>query len=133
MLKKFLSLALATLLLQVVCSRSAFARSQQDKDAQLAPKMKEKILERGIGPKAYVKVRLKDKTEVKGNIYKVNEDNFIVADRKTDEKTTIAFADVEKVKGKGMSTGVKIGLGVAIGVGAFATILGVALIKWGNQ
>ncbi len=127
MLKKFLSLALAALLVQVVCTVPALARSQQDKDAELAAKMKAKILEQGVGSKTYVKVRLKNRTEVKGNIYKVNEDDFIVADKKTDEKTTIAFADVEQVKGKGLSTGAKIGLGVAIGVAVFATILAVSL------
>lgn len=47
----------------------------------------------------------------------------MVADAKSGAKTTIAYREVSKVEGKGLSLGVKI----AIGVGILVVVIGVVI------
>ena len=110
--KSFL-IAVAISMLQVSV-RPVFAASQDKAETQWVAKVKSDVARRGVGEKAHVKVKLRDKTEVKGYISQAGEDDFVVADSKTNAKTTIAYRDVSKVEGKGLSLGVKIGIGVAI-------------------
>ena len=114
MLKKTLTLALAISLLHLVVS-PVFADSPGD-DTQRIAKVKAQVARRGIGEKARIKIQLGDKKEVKGYVSQAGEDDFVVADAKSGSKTTIAYRDVEHVKGKGLPLAAKIGIGVGIGV-----------------
>jgi hypothetical protein len=114
MFNRILSLALTGLLMNVGFT-PAFASPPQGEESARLAKVKADITSRGVGEKAGVKVKLRNKTEVKGYVYQVGDDSFVVADAKTDARTTIAYQDVEQVKGKGLPTAVKIGIGIGIG------------------
>ena len=123
MFKKSLSLVFAVLLLQIGFMQ-AFASAQQREEARQIARVKADVAKRGVGDKAGVKVKLRDKTELKGYVYQTGEDSFVVADLRTGSKTTIAYRDVAQIKGKGLSTAAKVGIGIGIGLGiALAGIL----------
>jgi hypothetical protein len=74
-----------------------------------------------------VKVKLANGTEVKGYVSKIEESSFTLTDKKTGKATIVAYADVQKVQGPGLSMGGKIAL-VAIGVGVVVLVaIGVAV------
>jgi hypothetical protein len=92
---------------------------------QPAEKIKMEIQRRGTGEKSRVKVRLRDKTEVKGYISQIDATSFQVTDEKTGKAMTLAYNEVEKVSGRGMSRNTKIVIFVGVGVAAAGIILGV--------
>ena len=47
----------------------------------------------------------------------MNDGSFVVANVKTGGATTVAYADVTRVKGHNLSSGAKVGIGIGIGVG----------------
>ena len=93
--------------------------------AQQAEKIKAEVQRRGAGEKSRVKVRLRDKTEVKGHISQIDATSFQVTDDKTGKVMTLAYADVEKVGGRGMSRNTKMVIFIGVGVAATAIILGI--------
>jgi len=94
-------------------------------NAQHAEKVKIKIQQRGTGEKARVKIRLRDKTEVKGYISQIDATSFQVTDEKTGKAMILAYSDVETVGGRGMSRNTKIVIFVGLGIAAAGIILGV--------
>lgn len=123
MFRKGLLLVLAISLLHINV-RSAFAIPQQEKETARVAKVKAEVARRGVGEKARIKVKLQDKTEVKGYVSQTGEDSFVVTDAKTGAKTTIAYREVTRVDGKGLSTAAKIG----IGVGAVVVAIGLVIL-----
>ena len=99
----------------------------QTQETPQSAKAKAQVQKRGIGEKSRVKVKLRDNTEVKGYISKIEETSFAVTDKKTGQVTAIPYADVDKIRGPGLSTAAKIGIGVAVGVGIAAVVLSLAL------
>jgi hypothetical protein len=79
---------------------------------------------RGTGEKSRVMVRLRDKTEVKGYISQIDATSFQVTDAKTGKAMTLAYNEVEKVGGRGMSRNTKIVIFVGVGIAAAGIILG---------
>ena len=77
---------------------------------------------RGVGEQSRVRIMLKDKNEVKGYISQLDADSFQVTDKKGGQARTIEYADVERVRGPGLSRGAKIG----IAVGVAGAVLGIA-------
>jgi nitrogenase subunit NifH len=69
----------------------------QTKAASLE-EVKARVAKLGTGPKAVVRVTLRDGKKVKGWLSSVAEDDFAVADEKSGAVTTIAYADVAEVK-----------------------------------
>jgi hypothetical protein len=88
-----------------------------------AAKVKEKVQKRG--DKSRVKVTLTNGTVVDGNISKIEDTSFEVTYKKTGQATTIAYADVQKLGGPGLSTGEKVAIGVGVGLGVVAIVLAV--------
>ena len=125
MLRKYLSLVLAGLLVQTTCFvTSAFARAEDREEAKLAQKVKTSLSKLGTGPESRVKVKLLDKTTLEGYVSSIGEDSFEVTDEKTGVATTVAYTEVKQVKGNNFSTGAKIAIGAAIAAGiAFIVIL----------
>ena len=131
---KNISLILITVLALNVSGFADNARLQIANDVQAtsnrhADKIKAEIQKRGIGEKSRVKVKLRDNGgEVKGYISRIDDTSFQVTDRKSGHVTSINYADVDKVRGSGLSTGAKIAIaaGVAAGVLILATILAIA-------
>ena len=124
MFRKTVSLVLATIAI-TLCAGRVSAASQNGDSAQVA-KVKSDVAKRGVGEKAKIKVKLQDKTEVKGYVYQTGDDSFVVADAKSGAKTTVAYNNVQQVKGKGLSTGWKIAIGVGIAVAVIGILIAAA-------
>lgn len=131
MFRKLLSLALAGLLLHTASVQPTFAQSKAGAQAQLIEKVKAQILHLGVGEASRVTVRLRNNAKMEGYISQTGEDSFEVTNKKTGGATTIAYDDVAQVKGKGLSTGAKIGIGIAIGAAVTITALYIAFKKNG--
>jgi sRNA-binding regulator protein Hfq len=105
------------------------AAQTQTSEALQAAKVKENMQKRG--EKSRVKVTLTNGTVIDGNISKIEDNSFEVTYKKTGQTTTIAYADVQKVGGPGLSTGVKIAIGVGIGLGIAVAILAIEVKRSG--
>ena len=103
------------------------AARQESPEARQSEKVKAEVARRGTGKKARVTVGLRDRSLVKGYISSAGEDDFVVADPKTGRETKIAYGEVSRVSGRGMSKGAKIGLIVGIGAGVTALAFGLAI------
>jgi len=101
---------------------NAVAHAAAPMDAATA---KQKVVARGIGQG--VKLVRRDGTEVKGDIVAVGADAVDVRVKGTASPVSVAFADVSAVKGKGLSTGAKVGIGVGVGVVVVVAIVAIAL------
>lgn len=88
-------------------------------------KVKTEVERRGAGEKSRVKVRLRDKTEVKGFISQIDASSFQVTEEKTGKVITLAYTDVEKVGGRGMSRNTKTVIIIGVGIAAAGIILGI--------
>ncbi|MDX6383331.1 MAG: hypothetical protein QOK48_904 [Blastocatellia bacterium] len=120
MLKKFLILAMATLLVQMTVPRVAIARTPSEKEARSAEKIKAGIAKIGTGKQAMVKVTLRDGTKLAGYLSEANEDSFVIVDPKLGVSTTVAYPQVKQVRRNNLSGGawavIVVGLLVAVGV-----------------
>lgn len=90
-----------------------------------AEKVKTEVERRGAGEKSRVKVRLRDKTEVKGFISQIDASSFQVTEEKTGKVITLAYTDVEKVGGRGISRNTKTVIIIGVGIAAAGIILGI--------
>jgi ribosomal protein S18 len=71
--KKFLSLLLAGLLIQLISVQSVSASPLPDKQTKLAEKVKEGVSKLGVGQDARVELKLRDKTKLAGYISEVKK------------------------------------------------------------
>jgi hypothetical protein len=113
MIKRFLSVALAGLLICTGGVRLTSANSKEDKQARLAYRIKEGIARLGTGPEARVKLTLRNKTRLEGYVSETSEEHFVVLNSITGTPMKVAFSDVQQVKGNNLSKGVKIAITVA--------------------
>jgi len=126
-MKHFILLLVAVLVFNSV----AVTQATQTQGASQAAKVKTEVQKRGIGEKSRVKVRLRNKAEVKGYISKIEDASFDVIDKKTGRATTIPYADVERVQGSGLSKGAKIGIIVGSAVVTDAVVIAVGVCRAG--
>lgn len=112
-----LSLFLITFL---VFSTTAYAAPRAE--TSQPAKIKAEVQKHGTGEKSRVKVTLANGTLMKGHISKIDDSSFDVIPDKAAQPSTIAYADVSKVQGPGLSRGAKIGIGVVVGAAAVATV-----------
>jgi hypothetical protein len=132
---KTISLCLVTIL---VVNAYALAYSEEpqpdalsavESNAQQIEKVKMAIQQRGTGEKSRVKIRMRDKTELKGYISQIDSTSFQLTDNKTGAATTISYDSVDKVGGPGMAKSTKLVLYIGVAVAAAAIILGVLAAK----
>ena len=117
-----MSCLLAALLLLAPVAQAVGAGQKPDKQAQKMEKIRTQVTKLGVGEKARATIKLKDGTTTKGYVYSAGDDDFVMRDRKTDNPTTIRYADVAKVEADhGNSPGGHIATGVAVGVAAVVT------------
>ena len=90
-----------------------------------AAAIRTEVRRRGAGEKSRVKVSLRDGSEVKGYITKIDDSSFEVTDKKTGSSKSVAYIDARKVQGPGLSSGVKIGIVVGV-VGVVALIIAIS-------
>jgi hypothetical protein len=95
-----------------------------------AERIRMDIQKRGVGEKSRVKIRLGDKTEVKGYISQIDVTSFQVTDKKTGRVSTIHYGTVDTVSGGGLSRGSKIAIGVGVGVAACFTVFALIVASW---
>src|SRR6266550_1609050 len=121
----FLVVALATNSIALP-ARQATEAPNQTSDSKNAAKVEAEVQKRGIGKQSRLKVTLRDQTEVKGYASQIGDASFQIANPKTQDVTTIAYADVKKVRRPGLSRSV----GIAIGIGvALLIVLAISLPK----
>ena len=112
-----------TLLLVWVLTFNNVVVAQAAQTQEASQAVKADIQKRGIGEKSRLKVRRRNKPEVRGYISKIEDTSFEVTDKKTGQVTTIPYADVEKLQGAGLSKGAKIGLIAGLGVAIVALVI----------
>ena len=122
-MKKLLTLMVACLMISAMSVQPVAASSKAEKELRFAGKVKQGIEKLGSGSNTRVKVKLRDKTRLKGYISEISENGFVVTDLKTGASNKVAYAEVKQIKGNNMSTGAKIGIGIAIGVGVTILVL----------
>ena len=121
MLKKICSVVLAALLIQSVAV-PAFAKSDAEKEAKRAGKVRTQLAKLGTGRDARVRLELRDKTRLEGYISEAGAEGFVVTDS-AGKATTVAYPQVGKAQGNNLSTGAKIAIGVGIGAGVTILII----------
>ena len=126
-MKHFILLLVAV----VVFNSVAVTQATQTQGASQAAKVKTEVQKRGIGEKSRVKVRLRNKAEVKGYISKIEDASFDVIDKNTGRATTIPYVEVEKIRGSGLSKGAKIGIIAGAAVVTVAVVIAVAVCRAG--
>ena len=92
-------------------------------EGEPAAKAKGEVQKRGAGERSRVRVTLRNQSEVKGYIRRIDPDTFQVTDRKTGRVTTIAYQDVTRIRGGGISTGTKIAIVTGIGVAVIVVLI----------
>jgi small nuclear ribonucleoprotein (snRNP)-like protein len=125
-MKKIMSVLLVVGL--VLCSVRRVALSQQ-RLADPVDKIKTDVANRLRSDKTQVTVRLRNGSELKGRITQAAENMFTLKEKKSGAHRDIAYEDVTKVKGNGLSKGAKFGILTALVSGA--VIIG-ALISLKN-
>jgi sensor histidine kinase regulating citrate/malate metabolism len=114
MFKKYLTLILAVLVINLSFSATAFAGTTVEKIAKQSEKVKANIARLGTGKDARVEIKLRDNTKLKGYVSQINENNFVVVNDKTGNASEVPYANAKQVKGNNLSTGVKIAIGVVV-------------------
>ena len=89
---------LLSLLLTCAPAMRAFAAGQSsDKTAGQIQKAKKNVAKLGVGSKAKATITLNDGSKVKGYVYTVGDEDFVIRNRKTDAPTTVRYAEVKSV------------------------------------
>ncbi len=126
MFKKYLTLIVTILLINLSLSATAFAETKEEKEAKFAEKVKINITKLGTGKEAKVQVKLQDGTKLKGFISKISENSFAVSNETTGLETEVPYPNANQVKGKNFSTGDKIWIAVGITAVVLIVVLSVA-------
>ena len=107
MFARTLSMILSAILFSAFSAQAATAAPAGKDAQQTAEQARAKVRQIGVGSKARVEVKLRDKTKLKGYVSAADsEDSFTVTDPKTGTSRTVAYNEVEKVNkpGGGLST-----------------------------
>ncbi len=97
-------------------------------EGEPAAKAKGEVQKRG--ERSRVKVTLRNQSEVKGYISRIDTDTFQLTDRKSGQVITVAYRDVTRIRGGGMSTGAKIATWAGVVAG---TMIGLGLIAYAHR
>jgi small nuclear ribonucleoprotein (snRNP)-like protein len=118
------SLALAFTLIVVPLTQAARAQATA---VDNTAKVKSEIAKRLDHKKTRVKIKLRSGDELKGQLDQAGDDNFTLIQDKTGKKIELAYTEVSKVSGRGMSTFAKVGIVAAVAAGVLAVAVIVAL------
>jgi len=102
----------------------------QGSNPQLAEKARMEIQKRGVREKSRVRIRIRDRNEVKGYISQIEADTFQVTDSKTGKVTTIAYDTVDRVRGGGLSKSSKIAIGIGVGAAVAVIVFALVVASW---
>ena len=101
----------------------------QGSDSKNAAKVKAEVQKRGIGKQSRLKVTLRNHTQVKGYVSQIGDASFQITNPKTQDVTTIAYADVKKVRGPGLPRSAGIAIGIGVVAAALLILLAFSLPK----
>ncbi len=128
MIRSISSIIIAILL--AIPGTVVLSQTKPNKQEMKAAQVKEKITKLGAGKQSVVKVTLYTGTTYQGTVGAVNESDFTVVD-KAGNSNTVRYLDVQKIGGKNLSSGAKIGIGIGIGAGAALLVLWLILENYG--
>ena len=103
--------------------------TNQTPGSKNAAKIKAEVQKRGIGKQARVKVTLRNDTEVRGYVSQIDDASFQITSPNTQGVTTVAYADVKKVRGPGLSRAVRVAIGVSVLAAGVLILLAFTLPK----
>lgn len=126
MINKYLSIFLVGLLIFTADSALIFAQTKAESNAANIEKVKAEVMKRSTGDKKRVRVKMLNGAKLKGEISEAGEDSFTLTYSKTRQSTVIAYRDVERVEGRGLAGGAKIGIIVGAAAGATLIVLYIA-------
>jgi small nuclear ribonucleoprotein (snRNP)-like protein len=115
---------MVAVLINIISLITVCAQSNEDNQAAVVARVKERVRKLGVGQEARVQVKLKDGTTLNGYISEASEDNFVVIDQKTGASTTINYRDLKQIKGSNRLTAARVGLDIAKGAGLVAAVVG---------
>ena len=95
-------------------------------------KAKTEVVDRLNKKETRVKIKLHNGSEMKGRITQSADNSFTLTDEKTGSKSDIAYADVLKVEGRGMSKTKKMFIGIGVGAAIFAAMAAYAITHLGD-
>jgi hypothetical protein len=127
-MKKLWVLFLGFILFLVPLGPIAAGQTKSDEpsklDAQIA-KIKAAISKRVADDKTRVELKLRSGVESKGRVRQAGGNDFTFTDEKSGQQMAFAYADVERVKGRGLSSGAKIGIiaGIVAAVAVVAVVV----------
>lgn len=130
MLKKICSAILATLLLQAAAA-PAFAKTNAERDARRAEKVRTQLSKLGTGKDARIRVELRDRTKLEGYVSAADADTFSVTDGEGNT-THVPYQQLKKAQGNNLSTGAKIAIGVGIAAAIVIVIAVIAATHFGD-
>lgn len=136
MFRKCLSLILSIIFICTTSGVAVLARQKTDGKPTEAEKIKRKVLARGTGVGARVRVKLRDGSKVKGYINEAATEHFVVVrtDERSGQTVRIDYREAKELKGygKGLSSDTKeavVGTVVAVGVAVGAVVLFLLAIR----
>ena len=120
---------LTTVLSAILISATGLVQLTNAADREAAPLIEQtraKVQKIGVGEKARVEVKLRDKTKLKGYVSAAGEDSFTVTNAKTGVATDVAYDQVSQVKKPGGIS--PLTWGIIGGAAAAAVIVGVTVL-----
>lgn len=91
-----------------------------------AARLKAEVQKHGTGEKSRVRVTLRNGSQLKGHISKIDDTFFEVTDQ-SGKVTPVSYADAQKVGGPGLSKAAKIGIVVGVAVAVTAIVIAAGL------
>lgn len=123
MFRKYVSLTMAILVINLACGLPILASGSNDeKEAKFVKKVKTEVSKLGTGSEARVEVKLKDGTKIKGYVTEITDASFTVMNEKTNSATKIPYPQAKQVKGNNLSNGAKFAIAVGIIAGLIAIL-----------
>lgn len=123
MFKKYLTLTLTVLIMNLFFGISAFAQTQNDKDSRLVLNVKNTVARVGTEPNRKIKITQKDGTKLKGYITEIKDDYFTVLDTKSGKVVTVDYSQVAEAK-----PDISFNFGKTIGKAALSTGIAIAVV-----
>jgi hypothetical protein len=115
MCRRIFVVVVAMLILKFFCMPQGMAQGNSTDE------IKAKLSKLGTGPKAEVRVTLKDNKKIQGWLSSIADDHFTVNEVKSGTVTTIPYADVKTVKSLRPSKGLTAGVALVV-IGAAALV-----------
>ncbi len=113
-MKRLLVWTLCFALVETVFAADAFAIRRTESGSKNDTRISKLLLRLGPGRDSLVAVRLQDKSVVTGFLDEAGSESFVVVDADSQVKHTVAYAQVARLQGYNLVTGVEVHHGLGI-------------------